>query len=648
MAAMEELGTLLQSLQALKPPGITKTKIDAITAKCVENVQSDTLVVFKIVQQFKNSAATHKLGVLYVIDSVTRQWVEKARSSGQAVSKNAAPGTFASGVQQVTDALPVLMTDLIQVAPDNQKEKISKLLDIWERGQTFPISMLSSFKNMLNAPRHAAPSQPHSSPQGLTIASQGFGIQSNTQPVFPPAPSAAPDSSALLATLVGMPQQNSQTNLPPSAQLPFPFPSNVAPPPPFPGFVPPPPPIVAPAQTMTPELMLSTIFQALSSGQIPAEQGYQLIAAVAGHSQQQQSGALAAPPPQMPMGVNNVLAAPNAQSSAQPERFEQNGHRFRDRSRSPDYSHHRGQSPMRRTPPNRRDSPTYGTYDPNAAAEGNSSNRNDRERGRGRGKQRGRGRDEFRQRTPPAQRRLPSPPQGSSGLPSGQPKYLEWDKSLPPDHIKVLSRTLFIGGAGGTEGEIRNIFSRFGKVQTCIVNQDKRHAFVKMVNRQDAVAAKKGMDNLQDPAALSKARQTRWGVGFGPRDCSDYTTGISIIPISRLTDADRKWVLTAEYGGTGGITLEGGMVMEEPDIEIGAGVSSKAISRRVPPDGGRRGGYGHAAGPRGGGGGGSENPRFRKEHRPSLPEPRHISPRPEPSIAVPPAVPGFGFQLPGF
>lgn len=71
--------------------------------------------------------------------------------------------------------------------------------------------------------------------------------------------------------------------------------------------------------------------------------------------------------------------------------------------------------------------------------------------------------------------------------------------------------------------------------------------------------------------------QTRWGVGFGPRDCSDYQTGISVIPISRLTEADRKWALTAEYGGTGGRALEGGMVIEEPDIEIGAGVSSKGM-----------------------------------------------------------------------
>ena len=43
----------------------------------------------------------------------------------------------------------------------------------------------------------------------------------------------------------------------------------------------------------------------------------------------------------------------------------------------------------------------------------------------------------------------------------------------------------------------------------------------------------------------------------------------------KLTDADRKWMLTAEYGGTGGKPIEGGMVVEEPDIEIGAGVSSK-------------------------------------------------------------------------
>lgn len=37
-------------------------------------------------------------------------------------------------------------------------------------------------------------------------------------------------------------------------------------------------------------------------------------------------------------------------------------------------------------------------------------------------------------------------------------------------------------------------------------------------------------------------------------------------------------MLSAEYGGTGGKAIEPGMVVEEPDIEIGAGVSSKGRS----------------------------------------------------------------------
>lgn len=39
-------------------------------------------------------------------------------------------------------------------------------------------------------------------------------------------------------------------------------------------------------------------------------------------------------------------------------------------------------------------------------------------------------------------------------------------------------------------------------------------------------------------------------------------------------------MLTAEYGGTGGKDIESGLVVEEPDIEIGAGVSSKGKHSR--------------------------------------------------------------------
>lgn len=49
-------------------------------------------------------------------------------------------------------------------------------------------------------------------------------------------------------------------------------------------------------------------------------------------------------------------------------------------------------------------------------------------------------------------------------------------------------------------------------------------------------------------------------------------------------------MLNAEFGGSGGQEIEPGMVVEEPDIEIGQGVSSKAISRRMQTDNGGKNG----------------------------------------------------------
>lgn len=45
------------------------------------------------------------------------------------------------------------------------------------------------------------------------------------------------------------------------------------------------------------------------------------------------------------------------------------------------------------------------------------------------------------------------------------------------------------------EPELRAIFGRYGTVQTCIVNKDKRHAFVKMLTRKDAELAKTSMED---------------------------------------------------------------------------------------------------------------------------------------------------------
>lgn len=307
------------------------------------------------------------------------------------------------------------------------------------------------------------------------------------------------DPTALLAALASFaPQRQGQSNPLPVAPPALPFVQNGAFPPP-PGFMPPPPPqapVVTPTQPSdnagqpagVQEIALQ-ILQAMQTGAIGAEQGLQVLKQLAAA---QNSGIPF--PPQPPVAAPQ---APFAQNAAQPERHEENGSRHRDRSRSPDYG--RRQSP-RRSPPQRRNSPTYGSYDPNAGTDGSGAN--DRNRGRGRNRGGRNDRNEYRQRTPPPQR-----PSAVGNAPGPSSKFIEWDRSLPRDHIRVLSRTLFVGGASGTESEIRSIFSQYGQVQSCIVNQEKRHAFVKMLTRPDALAAKAGMDATSDPAALSKARQ---------------------------------------------------------------------------------------------------------------------------------------------
>lgn len=400
---------------------------------------------------------------------------------------------------------------------------------------------------------------------------------------------------------------------PPQYHTPAPY-QQAAPQPPAPD-----PAAPSPAGSFLPAHILSNpqilpnvlqLIQGLSQEGIPQEQWGAVLSALY-------------PPPQQ---------GPPAQD-AYPPRSEDHVH-YRDRSRDRGgRNRSRSPEPLRNNNPGRRASPVYGTYDASLAqsAQDHASN-SDRRGGRGRGRG---GRNDYRQRTPPSART----PQADQGLAPQNinPKWTDMDNTIPPGHIKVLSRTLFVGGANGNESELRAIFGRFGPVQTCIANEDKRHAFVKMCNRQDAVNAKTAMETTRDPDILAKARQTKWGVGFGPRECCDYSNGVSVIPIDTLTEADHKWMLTAEYGGTGGRPIESGLVVEEPDIEIGAGVSSKAMSRRVGPDGGNNRGGGRRGGRGGGGGGGRFN----------QPESHHVS-RPEPvTIAPPPPVPGFGFMVPG-
>ena len=59
---------------------------------------------------------------------MTRQWLEQARKFGQTPSPAAADGTFAAGVNHVTELLPSFMTDILNTAPEEQKVRFLEML----------------------------------------------------------------------------------------------------------------------------------------------------------------------------------------------------------------------------------------------------------------------------------------------------------------------------------------------------------------------------------------------------------------------------------------------------------------------------------------------------------------------------------------
>ncbi|KAF8544421.1 hypothetical protein BDD12DRAFT_506439 [Trichophaea hybrida] len=683
-SVVTDLESALQAMQNTKPPGVSGSKISLITELSVNNVQSESVIIQKLYTHFKKCPGTHKLGPLYVVDSIARKYLDQAKKNHQEVSAAAPDGTFAAGVFRITNLLPPLMNDILQHAPpEENKDKIEKLYAIWERSSTFPPEVLADVKKKMLAspmfqlqnqsstppgspPRYLQttfsqqqqhPSQPPPQqqtqnqvpppqPQNSSSTDVASMLQAIAQmakqsqnavatPVNPPAPEQTPISTPVL------PQYNAASSQPAASQPPI--------------ALPPTAPLSLPYTSTPPNTnghpafqgQMTNAYPMYQQNQVQPQTGYPQYNAPQQTPQQpqqqfgmeqiallqlllQQPG-LQTTPQQLAPTIQALLGAagqglqmpnmgdvmqqqfwpgsggmPQPQvSSEAPRASDGYTHEQRGRERGysppprspPRYSgvrrgRTRSRSPTRfgrdepRSPPNfRRRSPVYGEYEGNNDATrsgGMISGGAGGDRGRGGGRGRGRrgGSPNRRDRSPPGRNagaQVSPPPPRDTTLPK-VPKNVTFVSDIGPSSVRVLSRTLFVGGVTIGDDELRQLFENFGQVQSCIVNQDKRHAFIKMLTREDAVKAKAGMETYKTD---NMTLRTRWGVGFGPRDCSDYQTGISVIPIDRLTEADQRWMVSAEYGGTGGQPLQGGMCVEEPDIEIGQGVSSKGLSEPI-------------------------------------------------------------------
>lgn len=496
----------LESFKELRT-GISGSRIKKLTAYALENFADREESIAKIIEYSKTCPKTHKLGSLYIIDSIGRAFLNEAKLRDDYIKKNARKGSCAHSLFILGESMSELLNLALSDVSQDHKEKIKDLLEIWDRAGLFQKSTL----NAIRSKYYSMDNSQHSMPS--------MNVNSNIPGILPSDP-----------------KERAQwiiNNLKPIENMPR---------------------IDVPSSIFSQEENEQTI--ALK----------QLLTSLHKHLDE--------------FSFNNTTVSHNAgngfkdmysSNSAQAAKHvttEYDSRHDRERER---YSSRRNRS---RSP--------------------SSSRRNSHgQRGRHQPPHNNNGGSRYI-----ASQMQPEDPQSTNNHhlypnemndPSNhhyRSKPLSFDPTLPPDHIKVVSRTLFLGGVpmDMKEWDIATILKPYAEVQSVILNNQRKHAFVKVYSRGEAENI---LMNFNKDG--SSPLRTRWGVGFGPRDCCDYQHGYSIIPMSRLTDADRKWSVSAQWGGTSGRPLQPGMVFEEPDIIVGEGVSSKAISQKMPTDSGRNG-----------------------------------------------------------
>ncbi|KAA8905025.1 hypothetical protein TRICI_005353 [Trichomonascus ciferrii] len=498
---VDEFSNTLQSLLNVKAPGVSGSKIKQLTQIASENVQSESVIIQKLFTHFKKTPASHKLGALYVVDSIVRRYQDQAKKNEETIGPDAPEGTPAAAVYRVSELVDGLMSDICSAGlPKDQLDKTRKLLDIWDRAGTFPKSTLDAIrKDYFKIERSTTP--PGSPPvhvltsTSIPPAPKPAIVEASPPP--PPPPQSQPEQPNANGNEYGNGSEGTE-----SAEN-----------------------KEKPAVPDT-----ASILQALASIAKQKPSGGENDNTNSNNNNNGNGGGAAIPQAQ----------APNPEQLL--KLFSQQSDNGRERT-PPKHERRRSQSPPRRD-----------------------------------------------QRSP--SRRSRSPIGGGGGRRAGSHEFentIANDPNIPPGTVKVLSRTLFVGGIPPhmNENDVSAVFKKFARVQSIVFHKEKKHAFVKTFTRREAEISKEQFEAMNRSGKLNL--RARWGVGFGPRDCCDYQKGISVIPISRLTEADTKWIQSAEVGGTNGKPLTDGLVVEEPDIEIGSGVSSKAISRRMPTNSSKNG-----------------------------------------------------------
>ncbi|ORX59394.1 hypothetical protein DM01DRAFT_1404962 [Hesseltinella vesiculosa] len=174
------------------------------------------------------------------------------------------------------------------------------------------------------------------------------------------------------------------------------------------------------------------------------------------------------------------------------------------------------------------------------------------------------------QRPPPMLNQRPPPPMQHQRPPPMLQQSGEFplpDPHLPPNTIRVLTRSLFVGPLpiDFAENDVYGIFGRYGQLVSVVVSNNAkaqaRNAFLKFSTHAETRDAKLDNPNLIIGDMHVKVN---WAFGFGPRHLFNYDLGESIISLQDMSSDELDNLVTTELGGFRGQPVQPQMTIEEP------------------------------------------------------------------------------------
>lgn len=374
----------LESFKDLKS-GISGSRIKKLTTYALDHIDIESKIISLIIDYSRLCPDSHKLGSLYIIDSIGRAYLDETRSNSNSSSNK--PGTCAHAINTLGEVIQELLSDAIAKSNQDHKEKIRMLLDIWDRSGLFQ-------KSYLNAIRSKCFAMDISNNTANT-ASQQLSLDPKQR------------SKQILSNLKKSPPLNLNISLPTDLT------------------------------STDPAKQQAALFQ--------------VIAALQKHFKT------------LPSHTSvGTVAPPQAHTIT-----EYGSRRERERERER-YNSRRNRS---RSPPAPFSQPSTGRKDryPSVAQDQYSIGAPNTTFGTN-------------------NHHLYPDELNVSNNPHYRPKPVSYDSTLPPDHIKVYSRTLFIGGVplNMKEWDLANVLKPFAEVQSVILNNSRKHAFVKVYSRHEA------------------------------------------------------------------------------------------------------------------------------------------------------------------